>query len=154
MNPHTWIPNTKENPAVDTRRRAAIRTRNAGSSLANWALVSWKVFKFAFPGKFLQTNRNVRDLPLWPFDKLAYLQLIFFVHYGRLIFLIFFGNIFSLIFLQLIFCQSYFLIFFTNICLANQADLFFCQFCKLIFCQLCELIFGRNILFLSFLEKH
>ncbi len=66
---------------------------------------SYKVisfFKFAFPGKFLQTNRNVRDLPLPPFDKLAYLQLIF-CQYCKLIFSNIFSNIFSLIFLQLIF---------------------------------------------------
>ena len=36
------------------------------------------IFKFAFPGKFLQNNRNVRNLLLLPgFDKLTNLQLIF-----------------------------------------------------------------------------
>ena len=51
-----------------------------------------KVFKFAFPGKFLQTNRNVRDL-LPAFDQLANLQFIFgyslqliFCQYCRLFF--------------------------------------------------------------------
>ena len=33
------------------------------------------VFKFSFPGKFLETNRNVTDLPpLPPFDQLANCQ--------------------------------------------------------------------------------
>ena len=81
-------------------------------------------FKFAFPGKFLQTNRNVRDLPLLPpFDQLANLQLIFwqffatyfFVNIVNLFFLIFFGNIFWKYFFPDIFatffCYSLQLIF-------------------------------------------
>ena len=56
------------------------------------------IFKFAFPGKFLQNNRNVRDLLLLlpGFDKLTNLQLIFCYS------------------LQLIFCQYCRLIFYFN----------------------------------------
>ena len=56
------------------------------------------IFKFAFPGKFLQNNRNVRDLLLLlpGFDKLTNLELIFCYS------------------LQLIFCQYCRLIFYLN----------------------------------------
>ena len=68
------------------------------------------IFKFAFPGKFLQTNRNVRDLPLLLLPSLKNLPIcnlffsilcnLFFVNIVDLFFLIFFGKIFYLIFLQ------------------------------------------------------
>ena len=63
------------------------------------------LFKFAFPGKFLQTNRNVRDLLLllllWFLTNLPICNLffailcnLFFVNIVDLFFLIFFGKIF------------------------------------------------------------
>ena len=105
------------------------------------------------------------------FDKLAYLQLIFlliFATYFLLNLQIFFSDIFwKKIFpdiLQLSFLlflvthllpilQTYFSNTFYKYFLANQADLFFCQFCKLIFCQLCELIFlGKQYYFFHSLK--
>ena len=43
MKPEKWIPMTKEKPAVEMRSQAASNTRNAGSSLANCAFVSYRV---------------------------------------------------------------------------------------------------------------
>ena len=129
-----------------------------------------RIFKFAFPGKFLQTNRNVRDLllpPLWGFDKLTNLQLIFcyslqliFCQYCRLIFSdIFWKNIFTWYFCNLFFCYSLQLILgqsFRIIFLANHVNLFFWyflqQFFPLIFLQIFFAILCN--LFLSILYTY
>ena len=120
---------------------------------------SFNVFKFAFPGKFLQNNRNVRDyevltnLPICLLSPapgprcdlfFAILCNLFFVNIVDLFFLIFFGKYFYLIFLQLIFfCYSLQLILgqsFRIIFLANHVNLFFWyflqQFFPLIFLQI------------------
>ena len=86
------------------------------------------VFKFAFPGKFLQNNRNVRDLlPILtnlPICNLFFAILcnLFFVNIVDLFFLIFFGKIF----LPDIFA-TYFFAIPCNLFLANLLELFFWQ---------------------------
>ena len=113
------------------------------------------LFKFAFPGKFLQTNRNVTDYDFWqtlPNCNLIFAILcnLFFCQFCRLIFLIFFGNIspcyfFNLFFgyyLQLIFCQSCRLIFLIFL------EIFFPDiFATYFFAILWNLFFANNDLF-------
>ena len=86
------------------------------------------IFKFAFPGKFLQTNRNVRDLLLPGFDKLANLQLIFLLFFATYFFVNIVDLYFSDIFKKNFFGKSGRFIFFVNF-----KNLFFANFVNLFF---------------------
>ena len=79
-------------------------------------------FKFAFPGKFLQTNRNVRD-----YEVLTNLPIcnLFFCYSLQIIFL---GKYFSLKFLQLIFFAIV-----CNLFFANLVDFFLILFANIFF---------------------
>ena len=102
------------------------------------------VFKFAFPGKFLQTNRNVRTYHyhFWQTCQFAKYFLIFFWNYFSLIFLHFFSDIFPRYFCNLFFAnlvdlffqyffwqnrQIYFFVNFVNFFFANFVNLFFLE---------------------------
>ena len=93
--------------------------------------------KFAFPGKFLQTNRNVRD-------------------HDHLLTNLPICNLFFCYSLQLIFCQPcrlIFLIFFYKYLFGKSGIfIFFGNFVNFLFANFVNL-YSRNIIFLLFLES-
>ena len=130
--------------------------RVVGNFISNRNKKNITIIKFAFPGKFLQTNRNVTDLLLPLLTNLAKLQIIF-CYSLQLIFV----NIVNLFFWYVleIFVPWYFCnLFFANIVdfffwyflqifsLANQADLFFVSFVNLFFANFVNFFWQKYII--------